>query len=356
MKKENLLKSFTEVKGISGHEQPVRNMMRRELEPFIDEFLYDRLGSVIGKKTGKENGPKIMLCGHLDEIGFIVTKIEDDGFLRVQPVGGWWSQVVLAQQMTITTQDERSYHGVTGAKPPHLLTPDERNKPLDLKDLFIDIGVKDKAKVEELGIRPGDSVTPYMEFREMADPKYMLAKAWDDRVGCLIAIEVARALKGLEHPNEYYAVGTVQEEVGCRGAITASNLINPDIAIAVDVGLATDIPGGDKTTKMGEGPSIQVYDSGLIGHRGLRKFIVDTAESNGIPYQLGHMSRGETDSSRMQLAHDGAPAVSLCVPSRYIHSHTSMIHRDDYENCIKLVVEMIRRLDSKEVSKITYGE
>ncbi len=355
MMKDDLFMRFTEANGIPGHEHTIRRMMVEELRSGVDEFLYDRLGSVIGKKSGVKNGPKVMLSGHMDEVGFIITKIEDDGFLRVQPVGSWWSQVVLAHQVNITTADGTTYLGVTGAKPPQLLTPEERNKPFDIKDLFIDIGVKDKSGAEELGIQPGDAVTPYMKFRRMADEKFMLAKAWDNRVGCLVAIEVIKALKGSEHPNELYAVGTVQEEVGCRGAVTASNLINPDIAIAVDVTIGDDTPGGGKAAKLGEGPCVIVYDSGLVGHRGLREWIVKIARENSIPYQLSHMSRGETDSSRMQLAHDGAPAVSLCIPARYIHSHTSIIHSDDFDNCVSLIVAIMKKLDNKEVSKITYG-
>jgi len=347
---------FTEANGIPGHEKKIRKMMITELEPVVDEFLYDRLGSVIAKKSGSSDGPKIMLAGHMDEVGFIVTKIEDDGFIRVQVIGGFWSQVVLAQLVTITTRTGDVYYGVTGSKPPQLLTPDEKNKAFDIKDLFIDIGVKDKAKVEQLGIKPGDQVTPYAQFRVMADKKYLLAKAWDDRIGCLIGIEVAKTLHQTEHPNDLYVVGTVQEEVGCRGAVTASNLINPDIAIALDVGIANDVPGGDKIVQMGEGPVIMVYDSGLVGHPGLREWLIKTAEENNIPYQLGHMFRGETDSSRMQLAHDGAPAVSLCIPSRYIHAHTSMIHRDDFDNCVKLIVAVVKELDKEQVMKITYGE
>jgi endoglucanase len=348
------LKTISELNGVPGNETQVKDFMTSELNGFVDEVIFDGIGSVIGKKVGNPDGPRIMVAGHLDEVGFMVSKITKDGYLKVLPLGGWWSQVILAQQVTVTTDSGKELHGVVGSKPPHILTVEERSKPVDLKAIFIDLGVKDKEAVEALGIQIGDMVTPYIEFREMADPNYLLGKAWDNRIGCAVAIEVAKALKNEKHDNIYYAVGTVQEEVGTRGAATTSNIVNPDIGIALDVTIADDIPGGDNECKFGEGPAILVYDGGLVGHRGLRKQIVEVAKANDIPIQLSYLARGGTDASKMHLAHDGAPAVSMCIPSRYIHSHTSMIHKQDYENCVKLIVELVKSLDRETVNKITY--
>ncbi len=348
------LKTISELNGVPGNETQVKNFMRDELDGFVDSIEYDGIGSIIGKKVGKEDGPRIMVAGHLDEVGFMVSKITKEGYLKVLPLGGWWSQVVLAQQVTVTTEEGKELHGVIGSKPPHILTPEERNKPTDLKNIFIDLGVDDKEAVEALGVQIGDMVTPYIEYREMANKKYLLGKAWDNRIGCAIAIEVAKNLKAEKHENVLYSVGTVQEEVGLRGAATTSNIVNPDIGIAVDVTIADDIPGGDSECKFGAGPAILVYDGATVGHRGLRKQILEVAKKHDIPYQLSYLARGGTDAGRMHLAHDGAPAVSIGIPSRYIHSHTSMIHRDDYENAVKLITELVKTLDRETVNKITY--
>ncbi len=349
-----LLKVLSELNGVPGNEAQVKEFMAKELEKITDEVIYDSIGSVIGKKIGNPEGPRIMVAGHLDEVGFMVTKIDKNGYIKVHPLGGWWGQVVLAQQVTITSSTGKEIHGVIGSKPPHILSPEERKKPTELKNIFVDIGVADKEEAEALGIEIGDMITPYIEFREMANPDYLLGKAWDNRIGCAIAIEVAKNLKKEKHENNYFAVGTVQEEVGCRGAATTSNIINPDIGIAVDVTIATDIPGGDDTCKFGQGPQILVYDSGLVGHRKLRKHILELGKKHDIPLQVGFLARGGTDASRMSLAHDGAPSVSIGIPSRYIHSHTSMIHRKDYEYCVQIVTELVKSLDRETVDKITY--
>ena len=350
----NFLKTISELNGVPGNETQVKNFMKDQLEGFVDEISYDGLGSIIGEKVGNKNGPRIMVAGHLDEVGFMVSKITKEGYIKVLTLGGWWSQVVLAQQVTITTDSGTEYHGVIGSKPPHVLTVEERKKPTDMKDIFIDLGVKDKEAVLALGVQIGDMVTPYIKFREMADKNFLLGKAWDNRIGCAIAIQVAKNLKNEKHENVFYSVGTVQEEVGTRGAMTTSNKINPDIGIAVDVTIADDIPGGDSDCVFGKGPAIQIYDGGLIGHRALRKHIQAVAEKHDIPYQISFLRAGAFDSMKMSIAHDGAPSVSIGIPSRYIHSHTSMIHRQDYENCVKLVTEVVKSLDRKTVDKITY--
>lgn len=348
------LKTLSEINGVPGNETQVKNFMRDELDGYVDGIEYDGIGSIIGKKVGKEDGPRIMVAGHLDEVGFMVSKITKDGYLKVLPLGGWWSQVVLAQQVTVTTEEGKEYHGVIGSKPPHILSPEERKKPVDLKNIFIDLGVENQEAVEELGVQIGDMVTPYIEYREMANPKYLLGKAWDNRIGCAVAIEVAKNLKNEKHENVLFSVGTVQEEVGLRGAATTSNIVNPDIGIAVDVTIADDIPGGDNECKFGAGPAILVYDGTTVGHRALRKQILKVAKAHDIPVQISFLRAGGTDAGRMHLAHDGAPAVSIGIPSRYIHSHTSMIHRDDYENCVKLITELVKTLDRETVDQITY--
>ena len=347
------LKTLTELNAVPGNESQARVFIANALTPNVDDVTYDGIGSVIGVKVGDPKGPKIYMSGHLDEVGFMVSKITKEGFLKVLPLGGWWSQVVLAQQMTVTTQAGDTYRAVVGSKPPHILSPEERKKVVDLKDIFLDLGVKGEEKIKALGIQIGDMVTPYIEFQQMADKKVWLAKAWDNRIGCAIVADVAANVAKTKTPNQAYFVATVQEEVGLRGARTTANKINPDIAFGVDVTVATDYLGGDQDCNFGEGPAILVYDGGLIGHRGLRKQLLAVAKKNKIPVQISYIPAGATDAGAAHLAHDGAPSMSLGIPARYIHSHTSMIHQDDYENAVKLLTEFLKVCDWKMVKTIT---
>ena len=352
-----MLKELTDVNGIPGNERAPREVMKKYIEPFADELEYDNLGSLIAKKVGDENGPKIMVAGHLDEVGFMITRIDDKGFLSFQTVGGWWGQVMLAQRVTITTRKGEEIVGVIGSKPPHILSAEVRNKTVDVKTMFIDIGATSKEEAMEWGVRPGDMVTPYFEFNVMRNEKHLLAKAWDNRIGCAIAIDVLRALKDEEHPNVVYGVGNVQEEVGLRGAKTSTFKIKPDIGFAVDVGVAGDTPGitaKESTSKMGAGPQIVIFDASMVAHSGLRNFVVDVAEDNNIPYQFEAISGGGTDAGSIHITANGVPALAIGVATRYIHSHAGILHRDDYENTVKLIVAVIKKLDRETVNKIIF--
>ncbi|MCP3030527.1 M42 family metallopeptidase [Halobacillus sp. A1] len=352
-----MLKDLTDAKGIPGNEREAREVMSRYISPFADEVYTDNLGSLVAKKTGNKKGPRVMVAGHLDEVGFMVTRIDDNGYIYFQPVGGWWSQVMLAQRVTIMTRNG-DLTGIIGSKPPHILPAEQRKKAVDIKDMFIDIGASSKEEAKEFGVTPGDSIVPYFEFTQMKNEKMLLAKAWDNRIGCAIAIEVLKKLKGEKHPNIVYGVGTVQEEVGLRGARTSANLINPDIAFGVDVGIAGDTPGvsdRDASSKMGDGPQIILYDASMVSHKGLRDFVVDTADTHSIPYQFDSLAGGGTDSGAIHLSHNGVPALSITVATRYIHSHAAMLHRDDFENAVNLIVEVIKGLDDKKVKEITFN-
>ncbi|MEJ8777559.1 M42 family metallopeptidase [Pseudogracilibacillus sp. ICA-222130] len=349
-----MLKDLTDANAISGDEKEARDVMEKYIAPYADEVYTDNLGSLIAKKTGEENGPKIMVAGHLDEVGFMVTRIDKNGFLYFQTIGGWWSQVMLAQRVTIKTK-QGNLTGVIGSKPPHILSPEARKKPVEIKDMFIDIGASSKEEAEEFGVRPGDSVIPYFEFTQMNNEKMLLAKAWDNRIGCAIAIEVLKQLENEQHPNIVYGVGTIQEEVGLRGAKTSAHLINPDIAFGVDVGIAGDTPGisdQEADSKLGEGPQIILYDASMVSHKGVRNLVVETAEEKNIPFQYSSMAGGGTDSGAIHISQDGIPALSITIATRYIHSHAAMLHRDDFDNAVKLIVEVIKKLDNEKVKEI----
>ncbi|OIJ12364.1 peptidase M28 [Anaerobacillus alkalilacustris] len=351
-----MLKALTDANGIPGDEREPREVMRKFIEPYADEVTQDHLGSLIAKKTGAVEGPKIMVAGHLDEIGFMVKSIDDKGFLRFQTVGGWWGQVMLAQRVTVMTR-KGNVPGVIGSKPPHILPPEARKKPVEIKDMFIDIGASSKEEAMEFGVLPGDSIVPVCEFTVLKNEKMLMAKAWDNRIGCAIAIEVLRQLKDVDHPNTVYGVGTVQEEVGLRGARTSAHFIQPDIGFGVDVGIAGDTPGvteKEALAKMGKGPQIIIYDASMISHKGLRDFVTDTADEAGIPYQFDSVAGGGTDSGAIHLTATGVPALSITIATRYIHTHAAILHRDDFENAVKLIVEVIKKLDKDTVAKITF--
>jgi len=351
-----MLKDLTDARGIPGNEREVREVMKQYIAPYADEISTDGLGSLIAKKVGKEGGPKIMIAGHLDEVGFMITQIDDKGFLRFQTVGGWWGQVMLAQRVTIVTR-KGDVTGIIGSKPPHILSAEARKKPIEIKDMFIDIGASSREEAQEWGVRPGDMVVPYFEFTVMNNEKMLLAKAWDNRIGCAIAIDVLKQLQGVDHPNVVYGVGAVQEEVGLRGAKTATFKIEPDIGFAVDVGIAGDTPGiseKEAMSKMGKGPQVVVYDASMVAHKGLRDFVTDTADELNIPYQFESIPGGGTDAGSIHLTRNGVPALAITIATRYIHSHAAMLHRDDYENAVKLIVEVIKRFDRETVDKITF--
>lgn len=351
-----MLKDLTDAKGIPGNEREPREVMKKYIAPYADEVTTDRLGSLIAKKVGRAGGPRVMVAGHLDEVGFMITQIDEKGFLRFQTVGGWWSQVMLAQRVTIVTS-KGDITGVIGSKPPHILSPEARKKPVEIKDMFIDIGASSREEAAEWGVKPGDMVVPYFEFTVMNNEKMLLAKAWDNRIGCAIAIDVMKQLKNEKHENEVYSIGNVQEEVGLRGAKTSTYTVKPDIGFAVDVGIAGDTPGitdKEAMSKMGKGPQILLYDASMVSHKGLRDFVTGVADELNIPYQFDLVPGGGTDAGSIHLAHEGVPSLAIGIATRYIHSHAAMLHRDDYENAVKLIVEVTKRLNEDTVNQITF--
>lgn len=351
MKKEyEILKKLSTVAGVPGNEKKVSQLISNEIKPYVDEVKYDNLGSVISIK--KHTGPKVMIAGHMDEIGLLVTQITKDGFIKFQTLGGWFSQVMLAQVWEIHTKKGIVY-GITGVKPPHLIPQDKKNVAIGIDTMYLDIGVQSKEEAQHLGIEPGNMVVPHTEFRVLGNDKYLLGKAWDNRIGSAVVLEVMKRLDDV--PNEVYGTFTVQEEVGLRGAKTSSYVVEPEIAIAIDSGLGMDVPGGDPVEQsLGKGPQILFYDLGLIPNQALRRLAIETAKEIGIPYQETLISVGRTDAGHMHLAHQGAAGLSICIPTRYMHSHTSMIHYDDYEHTVKLILALLKKLDRKTVDEILY--
>ena len=348
-----LLKDLTNANGTSGYEDAATEVMASYMKGLAD-IEYDRLGSIIGTKKGASEHPRVLIDGHLDEIGFMVREITSGGFIKFLPLGGWWGHVALGQRMRILTK-KGPVLGVVGTRPPHLLKDDERKKVMDIVDMFIDVGGMEKYDVKKkLGIRVGDPIVPDSEFTVMSNQQVYLAKAFDNRVACALVIDTLRQLQKVKHPNTVIGAGSVQEEVGLRGAATVAHVTNPDVAICLDVGLAMDIPGEkDRCEKFGAGPAILVYDGGLIPNVRLRDLIIDTAERHKIPYHLSYMERGTGDGARIHITRAGVPSIYVGPPVRYVHSHNSLMYRKDYDHTLKLVVEVVKRLDKKMVTSLT---
>src|SRR5437867_560979 len=343
------LKELGETHGVPGFEHEVAGVMERRLKG-IGTISRDRLGSFICEKKGPAGGPKVMLAGHLDEVGFMVKSVTKDGFVKFLGLGGWWGHVVLGQRLIIRTR-KGDVVGVVGCKPPHELRDEDRKKVLELREMFIDVGAASDWDVRKrLDIRPGDPIVPDSHFTLMANPNLLLAKAWDNRIGCAMASETLRALRGATHPNTVYAVATVQEEVGLRGARTSVHRVSPDVAFALDVGIAHDIPGTEGDEKLGGGPLIVIYDATSIPNRRLLDLVVDTAAKLKIGLQFESVERGGTDAGAFHLHAEGVPTLSMGIAARYIHSHVSIIDRRDFERTVKLLAAVVKRLDRKSVA------
>lgn len=349
---EQFLKALTEAHGVPGYETEVRAVLRRYMSS-LGDLTQDKLGSLICRRSG--DGPKVMLAGHMDEIGLIVTHIDDNGFLKFLQLGGWWDQTILSQRVIVKTH-QGDVVGVVGAKPPHLLSGDERGKMVEKKDMYIDVGATSKAETEAAGVRVGDPVVPDSAFAVMAPGKTYLSKAFDNRVGCAVVIDVLRRFAEGGNPNDLYGVQTVMEEVGLRGATTSVRAVDPDVAIILEADIAGDVPGIKKeqsSVRLGSGPALSVYDARMIPNTKLRNLVIDTAAAEGIPLQFSNMPGGATDGGAIHLHGTGVPTVVIGVPSRHIHSHGAIIHRDDYDNAVKLVAALVSRLDATTVAGLT---
>ncbi|PKR84341.1 M42 family metallopeptidase [Heyndrickxia camelliae] len=346
-----LFRTLTELPGAPGNEHQVRKFMREELSKYTDEVVQDGLGGIFGVKRGDTNGPTVMVAGHMDEVGFMVTSITDNGMIRFQTLGGWWSQVLLAQRVQIIT-DNGPIIGVIGSIPPHLLDDSQRNKPMDVKNMLIDIGADDREDAKRIGIKPGQQIVPICPFTVMANEKKILAKAWDNRYGCGLSIELLKELQGESIPNILYSGANVQEEVGLRGAQAAANMIKPDIFFALDASPANDMSGNkDEFGQLGKGTLLRIFDRSMVTHKGMREFVLDTAESNNIPYQY-FVSQGGTDAGRVHTSGEGVPSAVVGICSRYIHTHASMIHVDDYAAAKALLVKLVKACDKSTVAAI----
>ncbi len=337
-----LLRKLSEAHGVPGYEEEVRALLREELERVCDSVEVDALGNLIAKKGSGER--RVMLAAHMDEIGLMVKHVDTKGYLRFMPLGGVVEQCLLNQRVLVHTS-RGAVRGVIGSKPPHLLKEEERKKPVKLEDMFIDVGAGSAEEAEKLGIRVGDFVTFERSFAELGG-ELVTGKAFDDRVGCWALVEV---LKRIEIDAQVYAVATVQEEVGLKGARTAAYRVEPDIAIVLETTSAGDFPGVKEEecrVKLGSGVVVTVADAGgrgLITHPRVRELLVGTAEEEGIEYQLEVVERGTTDATSIHLTKTGVPAGVLSVPARYLHSPVEVASRKDMRLAVELCCAALKR-------------
>jgi len=354
----SVLKRMTESFGPSGFERETARIIKDYMKEYADEILSDKLGSLVYVLKGNEERPHILLAGHIDEVGFVVSGIDEKtGFLTFNPLGGWWDQVLLSQRVIVRTS-KGDIMGVIAAKPPHLLTAEERKKLVTMDKMYIDIGVTSKEEAEEMGVKIGDPVIPWSPFSLLRDGKIAMGKAFDDRIGAFVMMEAIRRIKeeGIEHPNTVYGAATVQEEVGLRGAQTVAHLVDPDAGIVLEIDISGDVPGIEPSkapTKMGKGPSLITFDRSMIPNQPFKEFVIETAKEIGVPLQLSQLVDGATDAGKIHLNRIGCPSVVIGVPTRHIHSHVGLLSLEDAENAVKLVIELIKRLDKERVESFT---
>lgn len=329
----DLLRRLCETPGVPGHEYRVRELIEAEVESLFDEITVDPMGSLLCRRDPRKKvkQPKrIMLLCHMDEIGFLVSHITDKGFIYVHPVGGFDARNLFSRRVVVTT-DEGDLKGVMnpGGRPIHIATPEERKKVPEVSEFVIDLGLGDKTKDH---VKVGDMVTMDEPLIEIGDK--IVSKALDNRVACWLGIEAIRALGKAKHGCEIHVAFTCQEEVGLRGARTASFAVKPDIGIGIDTTLSCDTPGvpeQDRTTEQGKGFGLHVKDSSFIADRDLVNEIEAIAVKQEIPYQRTMLRAGGQDGAAAQQAAAGARAVGIVVGTRYIHTVTEMIHRSDLE-------------------------
>lgn len=352
-KTELMLKELTEAPGAPGREEAVAAIMHKRLKVNA-KVSYDGLGSIIAEGRGTASTPRVMIAGHMDEVAFMVTDISKEGYIKFLALGGWWGHVALAQRVRILTK-KGPVRGIVGSKAPHIIPAEERRKVLEIGQLFIDVGCADKFDVKKkLGVSIGDVIIPEANFEIMGNKDLYLAKAFDNRIACAAVIDIMAQLKKTSHPNTVFGVGTVQEEVGLRGAGTAAYQIDPDVAFAVDVTVARDTPGiSPRSDRLTKGPVLIVYDGSCIPNFKLRTLVQQTAERAKIPFQFGSLERGGTDAGRIHMTRRGVPTMTLAIATRYIHSHAAMLSRKDYNDWVKLMVAVIKKLDTKTVKSLT---
>lgn len=354
MDRLDLLKKLCLADGVSGFESPVTQIMKDELSGVSNSIKYDNLGSVAFELKGSSEKPKILVVAHQDEIGFIVSGISPNGLIKFHNIGGWDWRTLLSSPVNIINSNYEKITGVIGSIPKHHLTA-ENSSTLSLSDMFIDIGASSNKDAEDnFGISLGDPIVPVCHFHFNERSNHLTGKAFDDRAGIAAVIEIGKMLSEKEHPNTVYCAGSVQEEVGIRGAQTLSELVMPDIALVVEGVPADDFPGNESKaqTCLGKGLQIRLFDPTMIVKPSLRNMLITLAKENNIPYQAAIRSSGGTDAKVIHLSGIGVPTLVVGVPVRYAHSHNGIMSLDDYNHLIELLSIFLLEFDLSYLKRI----
>ena len=341
-----LLQQLSDAHGPSGFEEPVRKIMVERMKPLAGALSFDGLGSVIAVQGS--SGPRIMVDAHLDELGGVVRRFTPEGWLTMQMLGGWLDQALVDQRWTILGS-KGPVRAITGIRDIHIVPQDDRSKVTPREQVFLDVGAKNPAEVLALGIAPGDPVAPDAPFAVMNGTQNYLGKAWDDRIGCAVLVQAMQRLARSKHPNQLFFVATVQEEIGLRGAHTASELVKPEIGIAIEGGVVRDAPGvhpEEAQELLGAGPGIFLYDSSALPNRKLVALVRQVAAEKKIPLQTDLVQGYGDDSAEMQKSNGGVPTINIVVPVRFTHSHNGLVNRQDFDQTVDLVVALLQKLDA----------
>ena len=350
-----LLKSLSEAPGPSAFEEEVRKIVVAEYSGLGATIEYDGLGSVLAALPGGATGPRVMVTAHMDEVGLIVQHITPDGFIRVKILGGILEQALPDQRWTILGRNG-PVPAVTGLRTTHVLPASQRGVVWSLDDTFLDVGATSPEDVERLGVRPGDGIAPLTDFLVLPNGRYA-GKAWDDRVGLGVMIAAARRIRAenIRVPAQVLWVATTQEEIGLRGAQTAVQKARPELGISIEAGVSADYPAIGPTQaqeRLGGGPGLFLLDSSMIPNRKLRDFFFDVAQEARIPLQPNVLTGYGEDGAEIQRFDSGRPSVNMTVPTRYLHGHTGIIQRSDFDRAVELLIQVLTRLDSTKAGQI----
>ena len=346
------MQALTELHGAPGFEDDVKDYMIQQMKPFVDDFVYNRLGGFYGvKRSKKKNAKRVMVAAHMDEVGFMLTNITDNGMLQFTNLGGVATDIWQGQRLQVKTREGKSYVGVVSNIPKQFQTQGDR--PPKIEDLMLDIGSASADEVRERGIEIGDSIVPYTPFTQLSEHRYT-SKAWDNRYGCLIGIELLEMLQDVELDVDLYVGANVQEEVGLRGARPSAELIDPDIAFVVDCSPANDMQGKQKLSgQIGAGTLIRIKDGTMILKPNFRDYLLQLADDHQITHQY-YISPGGTDGGEIHKANIGVPTAVIGMCARYIHSTESVFDIRDYEAARALLYQSVTQLDEEQIELLQY--
>lgn len=356
---EDLMRRLTEAPGPPAFEEAVRRVVVEELRKLGAAVEYDGLGSVHATLPGGEGGPRVMVTAHMDEVGLMVQHVTPAGFIRVKNLGGFLGQAYPDQRWTILGS-QGPVTAISGLPTVHVTRGPQRDQVWSVEQIFLDVGATSREEVEAMGVRPGDGIAPWSPFTVLPNGRYA-AKGWDDRVGLAVMIVAARRIRdeGIELPGDVVWVATTQEEVGLRGAQAAVELADPDVGISIEAGVSADYPGIGPTQaqeRLGAGPGIFLLDSSMIPNRKLRDLFFRVADEAGLPLQADVLTGYGEDGAEIQRYDTGRPSVNMTVPTRYLHAHTGIIQRSDFDQAVDLLIEVLRRLDRDTVAEVASFE